>query len=284
MNVVDNIIQFKPSDAYLHHSIRAFLENHYVSKSTIYKLESGKKLLVNHVFQPFSKFLAEGDLISIDFTDVKAAAIEPYDDQIEIIFEDEDLVILNKPVQLLVHTDGNTIDTLTNRLASHYAKKGYPYPVLPVHRIDLDTSGMVIFAKHPLSHSYLSHLFESQNIIKIYTCLCQYPFKERHGIIKTNIGSDRHSNRQIISPNGQTALTKFQVIGVEEPYSRVSVEIKGGRKHQIRVHMASIGHPIVGDSLYGHRTNGRMMLHFSSVEFIHPRTLKTFQMTCPAPF
>jgi 23S rRNA pseudouridine1911/1915/1917 synthase len=277
-------ISFVPDIAYANKSIRAFLESHYVSKSTIYKLESSKKILVNGVFQPFSKFLTQDDIMTIDFSEIKPTTIEPVFGKIEIIYEDSDLVILNKPIELLVHTDGNTNDTLTNRLSYHYRKIGYPYPVLPVHRIDMDTSGMVIFGKHPLSQSYLSHLFENQTIIKIYTCLCETPFIEKHGVIRTSIGSDRHSNRQIISPNGQKAMTKYQVIEVNEDYSRVSVEIKGGRKHQIRVHMASIGHPVIGDSIYGHRTNGRMMLHFSSVEFIHPRTLKPFKMTSKEPF
>lgn len=277
-------IPFKPNRAYTDKSIRAFLESHYISKSTIYKLESSKKLLINGVFQPFARFLAADDIITIDFSDISSSPVEPFPGDIAIIYEDEDLVILNKPVQLLVHTDGNTIDTLTNRLAYHYQRIGYTYPVLPVHRIDVDTSGMVIFAKHPLAHSYLSHLFESQTIVKMYTCLCENPFKENHGMIRTSIGSDRHSNRQIISSSGQSAMTKYQVLEVYENVSKVSVEIKGGRKHQIRVHMASIGHPIVGDSLYGHRSNGRMMLHFSSVSFIHPRTLQPFQMTCKELF
>lgn len=284
MNTFNPWISFEPGMAYVNKSIRAFLESHYISKSTIYKLESSKKLLINGVFQPFSKFIVKDDVITVDFSDIRPHTVEPVPGPVEIIYEDQDLVILNKPIEILVHTDGVTSDTLTNRLAFHYAKKGYPYPVLPVHRIDLDTSGMVIFAKHPLSHSYLSHLFEHQNIVKIYTCLAENPFQENHGVIHTSIGSDRHSNRQIITPNGQKALTKYKVIETFPEYSKVLVEIKGGRKHQIRVHMASIGHPVVGDSMYGHRTNGRMMLHFSSVEFIHPRTLKSFKMTSKEPF
>lgn len=277
-------ISFLAGEAYHDKSIRAFLENHHLSKSTIYKLESAKKLLVNGAFMPFSRFLDRDDQIRIDFSDIKAHDIEPVKGVVEIIYEDEDLVVLNKPVRLLVHTDGQTTDTLTNRLAYSYQNQGYPYAVLPVHRIDMETSGMVIFAKHPLSHSYLSHLFESQTIKKTYVCLAEYSFKEDHGIIDSRIGSDRHSNRQVIVPTGQSALTKYQVMERKTDSTKLSVEIKGGRKHQIRVHLASIGHPILGDSLYGHRTNGRMMLHFSRVEFIHPRTQKTQIITSEPPF
>ncbi|MDX9691617.1 MAG: RNA pseudouridine synthase, partial [Acholeplasmataceae bacterium] len=145
-------------------------------------------------------------------------------------------------------------------------------------------SGMIIFAKHFLAQSYFSYLFEAQEIKKYYVCVCRNPFDVQQGIIKSPIGKDRHTSKQIVSPTGKACETRYQVIESHEMESKVLVEIKGGRKHQIRVHMASINHPIVGDKLYGVNDYKRMLLHFKHVEFIHPRTMQSFIFESKEPF
>ncbi|TNF09618.1 MAG: RluA family pseudouridine synthase, partial [Bacillota bacterium] len=201
-----------------------------------------------------------------------------------VLYEDDDLLIVDKPAYLLVHTDGNTFDTLTNRVQYYYQQKDIEIDAFPVHRIDFETSGMIIFAKHFLAQSYFSYLFEAQELKKIYVCVCRNPFDKMEDVIKTPIGKDRHTAKQIVSPTGKTCETKYQVIEQMGELSKVFVEIKGGRKHQIRVHMASINHPIVGDKLYGINDYQRMLLHFKHVEFIHPRTMQPFVFESKEPF
>ena len=265
-------------------SIRSFLMFYHLSKSNIYKLESQKNLTINGQFRRFEHLLSSGDEMTIDFTQIHDSKTEPYPGDVGIIYEDDDLIILNKPPHLLVHTDGQTIDTLTNRLKNHMDQLNYPNPVMPVHRIDFDTSGMVIFSKHLLAQSYLSHLFETQDIEKTYIALCQSAFKSKVGVIDKKIGADRHSNKQIISQTGKDAKTIYRVLATDQFQSRVEADIVGGRKHQIRVHFASINHPVIGDNLYGKKRAERLMLHFKRVRFIHPRTLDNIEIVCKESF
>ncbi|HCZ23987.1 MAG TPA: hypothetical protein DHV05_03920 [Acholeplasmataceae bacterium] len=143
-------------------------------------------------------------------------------------------------------------------------------PILPAHRIDVETSGMVLFAKHPLALSYLSQLFERKEIDKTYTCLVKGPLLKEKGTIKTKIAQDRHSSKMIPNPAGVEAITHYQLVSLEDPFVRLHVSIETGRKHQIRAHLASIGYPIVGDALYSGFRAERLMLHFGEVSFKHP--------------
>lgn len=203
---------------------------------------------------------------------------------IAILYEDEDIIIINKENSCLVHSDGQSIDTVANHLSYYYVKSCQNLTVRPVHRLDYETSGMVIFAKNFLSHAYLSYLLENRKIIKVYECLCENSFKEKVGIINANIGKNRHEDKQIITKKGQSALTKYKVMSNKETLSMLEVTIKTGRKHQIRVHLSSIKHPIVGDVMYGARPSDRLYLHFSYIKFVHPRTMKTFEYQCKSNF
>jgi len=278
------MITFKVHPTFEGKNIRTWLSFYHLSKTNIYKLETFKKLTVNGVFYLFDHLLKTNDKIKIDFSEIHLSDTLPCEGEVDIVYEDDDLMVLNKPEHLLVHTDGITNDTLTNRLKFHMDQKGYLYPVMPVHRIDFETSGIVLYAKHLLAQSYLSSLFEKNDIKKTYVCLCQYPFKDKQGVIHKRIGADRHSNKQIISATGKDAKTIYKVLSTDQYQSRVEVEIIGGRKHQIRVHMASINHPIIGDKLYGKKTADRCMLHFKKAQFTHPRSLERFEMTCRENF
>jgi 23S rRNA pseudouridine1911/1915/1917 synthase len=265
-------------------SIVKFLEYYHVSKSLIYKLELNKTVQVNGLFEKFDYILKENDRLDFDLDMIEVNDVEAFKDQIKVIYEDEDILVVYKPPFMLVHSDGNTNDTLANRVSFYYQNHNMNNGVRHVHRIDVETSGMVIFAKHFLSHSYLANLFENHQIKKTYVCLCKGKFLDNEGVIDSNIGKDRHSNKQIVNKNGKTALTKYTVISTKANISKVLVQIEGGRKHQIRVHLSSIKHPIVGDKLYGDGKGVRCMLHFKEVEFVHPRTLKPFTCRCGEDF
>jgi len=252
-------------------SIRAFIEDFYVSHKKIYKLSIDHAIKLNDQETNLDTILKAYDVLEIDETSLAPSKVEPYPGEIDIVFEDEDILVLNKPTHLLVYSDGQDYDTLTNRVAQ---RMNSYYPILPVHRIDYETSGLVLFAKHPMIQSYLSKLFEIDGMKKTYICLVETPLKQPKGEINQPIARDRHSEKMRVSSNGKEAHTSYEVIGEVEGLTKLKVMISSGRKHQIRVHLRSIGHPVVSDQLYEHINlkYPRLMLHFESIEFIHPRT------------
>ena len=264
-------------------TVREFIEAFGVSKKTTYKQEMYNLIRVNGEIKKLHDRVKENDVISFKLAPLDGA-VKPYNGEVKIVYEDEDLVIVNKPSGLLIHEDGNTFNTLTNRLNFHYQQQGIDYPVLPAHRLDYDTSGIVVFAKHFMSLADLSKQFEDQSVKKIYVAMVDNLMTKKEGKITYKIGKDRHSKKQVVTDTGKDASTYYKVINEFENQSKVEVEIKGGRTHQIRVHMAYIGHPLVGDVLYGKTPNSRLLLHFKKITLRHPRTHKPFSFTIEETF
>lgn len=265
-------------------TVRQFFDIFHVSRKTIYKLISGYTKLNNQLAKEID-ILHENDEITIDFTEVIPRFPSVISkDPITIIYEDEHFVVVSKNVSLLVYDDGNSKGSLTSNVQAYYQNQDYPLPVLPAHRIDEETSGMILFAKHPLALSYLSYLFESKGIKKVYECLVEGTIQKQKGTIHRPIGKDRHDNKMRVSINGDDAITHYEVICLENNNTRVNVMIETGRKHQIRVHLSHLGFPIIGDRLYDGRSNSRLMLHFKEVSFIHPMTNEEIHIKDKAPF
>lgn len=272
------------TEPYIKLTVRQFFESFYISKKTMYKLMNGHVLLNDQAVKE-SEILGENDQLKIDFSEVipqfpKVISYEP----ITILYEDEHILIVHKEESLLVYDDGNLNDSLTSRVQAHYQKMEYPFPVLPAHRIDEETSGMIIFAKHPLALSYLSHLFESKNIKKVYESIVHGLMPKQKGTINRPIGKDRHDHKMRVNVTGDEAITHYEVISVIEHKTRLKVTIETGRKHQIRVHLAHLGFPIDGDKTYHGKPYSRLLLHFKEVEFIHPFTRKPLRVSDPVPF
>lgn len=254
---------------------KVFLESFHLSKAKIHQLFQGHKITRDQVTVNQHDILHLEDELEIDLSIIEQNHIEPYDGPIDIVYEDDDILILNKPKFILVHTDGQTIDTLTNRIAYH--KSSHPYQILPVHRLDFETSGLLVFGKNPLSQAFLSHQFEERLVEKIYLASVEGIIEKDHGVIHQPIARDRHSNKQRISQSGKKATSIYTVISRDTDQTLCEIKIIGGRKHQIRVHMAAIGHPVVGDQIYGHlkKMSGPMALSFISCTLIHPRSRVT---------
>ena len=280
---MQNFVEFLITDKYNGYTIRDFLLIFEVSKKNIYKQEMFNLIRVNNKIEKLTYRLKLNDKLSFKLAPFDEG-IEPFVGDVEIVYEDDDILIVNKPPRLLIHEDGNTKDTLTNRVSHYYHLKGYDYPVLPVHRIDYETSGIVLFAKHFISLAYLSGEFRDNKVKKTYIAICHGYFAKPDGVINLNIGKDRHSNKQIVIDSGKEARTEYFVLDQKDNLSRVEIHILEGRRHQIRVHLAYLGHPVVGDKLYGKDEGKRMLLHAKKLEFTHPRTLKTISFEISEPF
>ena len=159
---------------------------------------------------------------------------------------------------------------MANYIAYYYTKTNQDKTIRHVHRLDTETSGCLVYAKDVLTHSYLSNLFENSKVKKEYTTIC-YGIIEKSGKIDTPIGRNRHNNLMITTKNGANALTLYKPIKHINGNTLLNVEIKTGRTHQIRVHLSSIKHPIIGDKMYGKPDDvKRVMLHCSHIGFVHP--------------
>lgn len=264
--------------------IRDVLLSYRVAKKWVNHNLQIKKISINQRIARGDEVLHEDDVISIDFGDQFPTMPEPYEGLLDIIHEDDDLLIVNKPINLLVYDDGKNNDSLTGRVAFYMQRKQYPYPVLPAHRIDEETSGIVVFAKHPLALSYLSYLFEEKTMHKVYHALINGILDQQKGTIARPIGREKHRNTMCIDAHGDDAITHYEVIQVKDRISRLRITIETGRKHQIRVHMKSLGFPIIGDKLYMGKPATRLMLHARELSFIHPSTHKLMNWVVPETF
>lgn len=263
-------------------TLRSFFAYHHLGKTLIHQLFQERRIKVNGKTILHDHLFHQGDRLSIDFHQEEDPLFDPT--PLDIVYEDLDFLVVNKPQGLLVHDDGVTSTSLTRRV-NHYAKtKGHPYRILPAHRIDKETTGLVLFAKHPLSLSYLSFLFEEQSLEKIYICEVKGQMTVQEGVIDLPIARDRHENKMRVDREGKPAKTYFQVIENKKETTLLKVKIFGGRTHQIRVHFSYKGYPVVGDDRYGRPGKDNLKLHFETVKFLHPRTGENIELTTKSPF
>lgn len=202
---------------------------------------------------------------------------------VTILYEDDYLLLADKPPFLLVHSDGNTTDTLSARIQNYLYDNGWPHKVQAVHRIDTEASGLVLFCKNPIFQAKLDEMMQQHTCTKEYRCLVQgtYPYKNK--TIELPIARNRHhSGAMIVHPNGKPCHTQVKRIQVFKKKTLLTAQITTGRKHQIRVHLASTGYPIINDRIYGNIINEKGLLlqhyHFS---FQHPYTFQTVDISLP---
>ncbi|TMU88266.1 RluA family pseudouridine synthase [Bacillus sp. BHET2] len=244
-------------------------------KKLIHSMRMEKDIRVNGELIPWTDPLSAGDLLQLHLFKEVEYDVSPTYGEIEVLFEDEHLIVVNKPAGIDTHPNhpGET-DTLANLVAFHHQSHGESCRVLHIHRLDHDTSGAIIFAKHPLSKAILDRLLAERKIKRTYHALVHGRLKQKKGTISEPIGRDRHHNtRRRVSPSGQDAVTHYQVMENRNPYTLVEVQLDTGRTHQIRVHMSHLGHPLAGDTLYGGRpVFKRQALHAARISFPHPLT------------
>lgn len=192
-----------------------------------------------------------------------------------VAYEDEHLLVVAKPRGVPTHpNEAEQNHTLINTVVNYLSAKGQHYTE-HIHRLDEGTKGLVVIAKNPLVKSMLDRMLENKEIVRTYEAIVEGQVKNNKGTIRATIGSDRHHpTRRRVSPTGQQAITHYEVVGRDEEFTKVHAILETGRTHQIRVHFSYIGHPIVGDDLYGaKRTPTKTYeLHAFKAQFVHPIT------------
>ena len=235
-----------------------------------------------------------GDKIKLTIPEPKEAEITPTEMALDIVYEDDDVVVINKPKGLVVHpAAGHSDDTLVNGLlfAMGDSLSGINGELRPgiVHRIDKDTSGLLAVAKNDYSHRMLASQLKDHSMARTYDAIVCGSFREDSGTVNAPIGrhpSDR-KKMTVTARNSKEAVTHWEVVARYRGYTHVRCHLETGRTHQIRVHMAHIGHPILGDTIYGHKKpelgQDTQCLHAGQLCFQHPRDLRPVMVFAPLP-
>ena len=265
------------------------------SRSYIQKLIKENHVTVNQKPVKANYRLSLGDRVEIDLPEAKEPDIKPEDIPLDILYEDKDIIIVNKPKQMVVHpAPGHYSQTLVNALMYHcgFELSGINGTMRPgiVHRIDMDTTGSLVACKNDMAHQSLSKQLKEHSIRRIYVAIVHGNIKEEDGTVNAPIG--RHPTERkkmsIHSRNGREAITHYQVLERFGNYTYIQCELETGRTHQIRVHMASLGHPLLGDMVYGPKKcpfphlQGQT-LHARTLGIIHPRTGEYLEVNAPLP-
>lgn len=231
------------------------------------------------------------DEITVQIPEPDAIDVQPEEMDLDIVYEDSDIIVVNKQRGLVVHpAPGHTSGTLVNGLLAHCKDlSGINGEIRPgiVHRIDKDTSGLLVVAKNHKAHESLSEQLKNHTVIRKYKAIVHGKIEHERGVINAPIGRDEHDRKKMaVTPKGREAITHFYVLERFRDYTFVECELKTGRTHQIRVHMKYIGHPVAGDPKYGPKKTlpiEGQALHAETLGFIHPTTKKQLLFQAPLP-
>jgi len=283
--LIQNSDEGKRADVFL-------AENTDLTRSYIKKLCDGGKLFINGKVEKSKKTLKSGDEIEFEIPEPESQEVLPEDIPIDVIYQDDDVAVINKPQGLTVHA-GNGIKngTLVNALLFHLDKlSGINGVIRPgiVHRIDKNTSGLLVVAKNDRAHLSLAKQLEDKTCGRIYVALLEGVLKTDSGKICTDIGrSNKDRTKMAVVNGGRNAVTNYKVLKRYEGYTLCEFRLETGRTHQIRVHAKHLGFPVVGDKEYGFKNqkfnlNGQL-LHARKLTFVHPTTNKVVSFECPIP-
>ena len=264
-----------------------------LTRSQAARLIAEGRVRVNGKPAAKSARLSGGETVTVDVPQLRETALPPQDIPLDVVYEDDDVIVVNKPTGLVVHpAPGHPDGTLVNALLHHCGDSlsgigGEKRPGI-VHRIDRDTSGLIIAAKNDAAHLALSAQLKDHSLSRTYECLVTGNMKQDSGTVDTPIGrSSADRKKMAVVPTGRRAVTHWEVVARYPGVTHLRCRLETGRTHQIRVHMAYIGHPILGDTVYGAKKpvpglTGQC-LHATGLRFIHPRTHEPVELTCPLP-
>lgn len=264
-----------------------------LTRSQAARLIAEGRVRVNGKPAAKSARLSGGETVTVDIPQLRETALTPQDIPLDVVYEDDDVIVVNKPTGLVVHpAPGHPDGTLVNALLHHCGDSlsgigGEKRPGI-VHRIDRDTSGLIIAAKNDAAHLALSAQLKDHSLSRTYECLVTGNMKQDSGTVDAPIGrSSADRKKMAVVPTGRRAVTHWEVVARYPGVTHLRCRLETGRTHQIRVHMAYIGHPILGDTVYGAKKpvpglTGQC-LHAAGLRFVHPRTGEPVELHCPLP-
>ena len=262
------------------------------SRSAVQRMIDSGDVLLNMKEAPSKAKVKAGDEVSVTPPMPEITDILPQDIPLDIVYQDADIAVINKPKGMVVHpAAGNPDGTLVNAIMYHIKDlSGIGGEVRPgiVHRIDRMTSGLLVIAKNDNAHVFLSDQLKTHAVSRVYYALCEGNFREDSGTVDAPIARHRTDRKKMaVDPNGRSAVTRWRVLERFGDMTLLRVELETGRTHQIRVHMAYIKHPIVGDEVYGHAKNSLgivgQALHAGELRLTHPATGEEMVFTAPLP-
>lgn len=251
-------------------AIRDVLLSFGVGKEKIYHLDLQRSFYINGIQVSQYEILQKGQTLEIEFNE--QIDLAPLGDDLNVVYEDEYYLIVNKPRHILIHDDGNKNITLANMVAKYYKDHHIRRKIRFCNRLDFDTTGLVIFAKDFISEASMNKLISNREVEKKYYAICHGNFSQKEGEITYKIGRDRHNAKKMrVSSTGKEALTRYRVLK-NGRLSLLDVNLYTGRTHQIRLHFSHIKHPILGDILYGNDGYEDLALQAYHLKFKHPFT------------
>ncbi len=264
-----------------------------LSRTFIQKMISNGYVDVNNKKEKAGYKTKLNDKIDIIYPELETVSIEPENIPLEILHEDKYLLIINKPAGIVVHpSNGHYSGTLVNALLYHCKNlsgiNGVMRPGI-VHRLDKDTSGLMVIAKDDFTHKKLQDKWQNREINRKYIALVHGTFAQTKFMINAPIGRDQNDRQKmkVTDKNSRTAITHFTLIEKYINHSLISAKLDTGRTHQVRVHLAFIKHPVVGDNIYGHGKDNniisRQALHSALLEFVHPKTNESLEFASQLP-
>lgn len=292
MQVIDIAVKSEESNIRLDKFLCLHLSDY--TRSAVQKLIDQKAVKVNGILEEKNYKVKERDIISVDIPPITDLEVKSENIPLDIRYEDGDLLVVNKPQGMVVHpAPGNSSGTLVNALL-YYCKdtlSGINGIVRPgiVHRIDKNTSGLLIVAKNDFAHRILAEQIKVHNFKREYETIVEGKIKDEKGTLDFPIGRHPKDRKKmaVTYKNSKNAITHFQVLERYEGFTRLKLTLETGRTHQIRVHMAYIGHPVSGDEVYGSKNklgnlNGQC-LHAKTIGFLHPRSKKYIEIVSELP-
>ncbi len=273
-------------------SVKDILKNSLnLSNRLIIKLKKYNQIYCNDKICYTNHIVKLNDIIKVNIDFVQEDNIVPMHNDLDILYQDDSMLIVNKPAGVPTHPSMQHFNnTLSNYVKAYYLENNINTLIRPVNRLDKDTSGIVVFAKNQYIQESLIRQMQQHIFKKYYSCIIQGILSEKNGTITLPIARENDSIiKRCVNKNGQPAITNYTVEKEFEldskKYSLLSIYLQTGRTHQIRVHFSHIGHPLLGDWLYGTKSKyiSRQALHCQQIKFIHPINKEKVTITCPTP-
>lgn len=286
------ILEYQITEQYAGMPISFFLKSMGFSRQCIIALKKQQNgILLNGIWVYVNTTLSDKDLLTLTLSEEESSEkIVPIDLPLHILYEDEDILVINKPADMPIHPSLNNYEnTLANAVAYYYKKQNQPFVFRCINRLDRDTSGVTMLAKNLFSAGILSEMVRNRQIHREYLAIASGIFAEKEGVVDAPIGRKEGSTieREVNMETGEHAVTHYTVLKENQDanFSLLKLWLETGRTHQIRVHMKHLGHPLLGDFLYNPDMKyiKRQALHSYSLTFDHPITKEPMQFIAPVP-